>query len=277
MKFTVLGSGGFIGRSMVQHLRDRGYAVEDPARNVSDLRGKSLGHVIYAIGLTGNFRTRTRETIDAHVYSLQRLMYEADFDSWLYLSSTRLYDMLPKDVIASEDDALPVRSGPDAVYNLSKLLGESVCFGLDNPSVRVARLANVYGSGMNQNNFLGSVIHSAVQDGHVTIEEAAQSAKDYVAIDDVVTGLEDIALHGRSRLYNVASGRSVSHKDIADAMQNLGFGVKFSPDGPVRRFPQIDTRRITQEFSRSFRSVIQDLPTLIEDIKLTLKISSKGL
>jgi len=277
MKFTVLGSGGFIGRRIVQHLLGQGYEVETPARDVSSLHGKKLGHVIYAIGLTGDFRSRTQETVDAHVNVLQNLMQEADFDSWLYLSSTRVYDRLAKNMAVTEDMALTVHPGSDAIYNLSKLLGESICLSVDNPTIRVARLANVYGPGMSQNNFLGSVIHSAIHSGHVTIGEAANSAKDYVAIEDVVAKLQDISLHGKSRLYNVASGRSVLHGAIADIMRARGFDVTFAQGGPLRHFPPIDTTRITQEFSGCRRSVIDDLPSLIEDAEINFKTLRKGL
>ena len=70
MKFTILGGTGFIGRHMVAHLRAQGIEVDSPTRDASDVTGQKLGHVIYAIGLTGNFRRQSRSTVDANVYML---------------------------------------------------------------------------------------------------------------------------------------------------------------------------------------------------------------
>jgi len=271
MIFTVLGSTGFIGRKMVEHLRARGHDVETPARDVQTLRGKKLGHVVYAIGLTGDFRQKPAETIDAHVHTLQRLMDGADFDSWLYLSSTRVYGGLPEGTIAMEDAALPIRPSADTLYDLSKLLGESICLGKDNPAARVARLSNVYGDGQSPHNFLGSVVEDAANKGSVTIGEAPQSSKDYVSIDDVVSVLESIALKGRERLYNVASGNPVTHQQIANTLQGGGCKVDFSAGAKTRTFPVIDTQKIKKEFGWSPRLVTNDLPSLIEQAKIQQK------
>jgi uncharacterized protein YbjT (DUF2867 family) len=70
-KFTVLGAGGFIGGRLVEHLRGLGHEVDAPPRRpaeayVDGLGGRQLGHVVYCIGLTADFRTRPYETVEAH-------------------------------------------------------------------------------------------------------------------------------------------------------------------------------------------------------------------
>ena len=267
MKFTVLGSTGFIGRRMVAHLQSHDIEVETPPRDAADLRGRNLGHVIYAIGLTGNFRSQPQAAIEAHVNVLQKLMDCADFESWLYLSSTRVYGGLPSGVLATEDAALTVRPGPDSLYDLSKLLGEAICVAKDSATVRVARLANVYGAGQSEHTFLGSVIHELARNGKVTIGESPPSSKDYISVENVVTLLKLIATQGRERIYNVASGQPVTHQDLADIMRQCRYNVEFSAHAPARIFPAIDTARIIGEFGEKPRSILQDLPTLIEEEK----------
>jgi nucleoside-diphosphate-sugar epimerase len=267
MKFTILGSSGFIGRRMVQHLRDKGFEVNTPDRDGSGLHGENLGHVIYAIGMTGDFRSRLGETIDAHVSTLQRLMNGARFESWLYLSSTRVYNRLPAGTFASEDDLIPVRPDADSVYNLSKLLGEALCLAHSSPAVRVARLSNVYGEGMADHNFLGSLVADAAANGKVVIGEGPQSAKDYVSIDDVVRCLENIAMRGRERMYNVASGRSITHAELAEILRGCGYDVQFSPGAGDRIFPEIDMARMQSEFPPLADSVLEDLPRLVGQAK----------
>lgn len=262
-RFTVLGGSGFIGRNLVAHLREQGHDVWSPARG-EPLTGQPLGHLIYAIGLTGDFRQRPFDTVEAHVGLLGRVLREAHFDSFIYLSSTRVYGGLPVDVLASEELALPQRPSLEGLYDLSKLLGEALCLAQPDPSIRVVRLSNVYGLGESRHTFLQMVLTALTHDGHVTINESADSAKDYVALSDVVGILQSIAEHGQSRLYNLASGINLSHRELAERLQNLTGGqVSFAEDGACRRFPLIDVSRLAREFDWNPRSVLADIPILL--------------
>lgn len=267
-KYTILGSTGFIGSHLVSHLKSCGVEVNTPPRDAETLRGEKLGHVIYTIGLTGNFRERPHDAVDAHVNVLQRLMNGAQFDSWLYLSSTRVYGGLPEDTAATETVPLSVRPGLSGLYDLSKLLGESICLACDNPAVRVARLSNVYGTGQHPSTFLGSVLDEAVRTGSVTIGESPASSKDYISIDDVVRILPAIAANGHERIYNVADGAPVTHGEIADTLRAIGYRVDFAPGGQIRGFPTIDTTRIDKEFGSAKGVLTDDIPALIEELKL---------
>jgi nucleoside-diphosphate-sugar epimerase len=269
MKFTILGSKGFIGRNLKLFLEQQNVEVTSPARNVMDLRGKQLGHVVYAIGLTGNFRERPQDTINAHVNVLQQLLDGASFDSWLYLSSTRVYSGLTGP--AAEKDLLNIRPSLDSVYDLSKLLGESICMGLENPTVRVARLSNVYGAKQDESTFLGSVLREIAQTGAARLREAPESSKDYISVDDTVRLIHSIATLGQERIYNVASGVSLTHGDLASAINSLGYQVTFLPDAPTRRYPSIDISRITTEFGYNARLLTDDIPMLVKGMQLLNK------
>jgi nucleoside-diphosphate-sugar epimerase len=264
MKFTLFGSHGFIGRHFLQFLREQGAEVYTPGRRERVSRGGNLGHVIYAIGLTGNFRKEPRATIDAHVNVIQQMLEQAEFESWLYLSSTRVYGNIPLDVVAHENLPIPVQPSADALYDLSKLLGESLCMREEVRTVRVARLSNVYGADQNPETFLGSVFAHLAEHRRVLFHEAPASAKDYIAIEDVVRILYQIATAGKHRLYNVASGVSVSHEMLAAGIAACGQSVEFSPDAPVRAFPMIGTNRITSEFGGVSHALLTDLPTLLQ-------------
>jgi len=66
-RVTVLGGSGFIGSHVARHLRRLGVACDTPARDDESIFSRPLGHVIYAIGLTADFRARPLETVEAHV------------------------------------------------------------------------------------------------------------------------------------------------------------------------------------------------------------------
>ena len=63
---TILGSSGFVGSNLKNKLVSVGINTYTPHRS-EELSGKNLGHVIYCIGLTADFRTKPFETIEAHV------------------------------------------------------------------------------------------------------------------------------------------------------------------------------------------------------------------
>lgn len=260
MKFTVLGSTGFIGRTLTAHLRSKGHDVSTPGRNVPSLAGENLGHVVYAIGMTGNFREHPDLAIDAHVNVLQRLIKDAQFDSWLYLSSTRVYGMGD----TSETTPVSVIPNADTLYDLSKLLGEAICLSHKHPAVRVARLSNVYGAGQSEHTFLGSILRDVKKTGKAVIGEGQLSSKDYVSVDDVAETLELIALHGKERLYNVASGEAVTHGALAEQLFSSGHAIDFAPNGKTRALPAINIGRVEQEFGRAPRSILDDIPTLLK-------------
>ena len=151
MHFTIFGASGFIGSNLTAHLYSKGYSVVTPKRKELLDPQESLGHVVYAIGMTGNFHSRPVETIDAHVNVLSKFLKKYKYESWLYLSSTRLYGL--SEGLYSEEDKINVFPGKDSIYDISKLLGESLCLSTQRPDVRIARLSNVYGVGQSSSTF----------------------------------------------------------------------------------------------------------------------------
>lgn len=252
MNFTVFGGAGFIGRHLVEHLKVLGYQVTVPERGETLNKEQCLGHVIYAIGMTGDFRGRPFDTIDAHVSFLSSLLRHYKYQSFLYLSSTRIYSGLNTDVLATELVPVPLSSSPDALYDLSKMLGESLCLSITNPKVRVARLSNVFGIGQSKHTFLGSILSSIKSEHRVEINEAPESCKDYVWVEDVVAVLVQVALSGLYRIYNVASGECTTHAVLAKKMAEvLRCEITFNPYCNARIFPRIDVSRVKSEFAFS--------------------------
>lgn len=251
-RFTVLGATGFIGRHLLDHLDSQGEEVFAPDRDDPDILNSDLGHVVYAIGLTADFRSRPFDTMDAHVCRLMEILQSATFESLVYLSSTRVYGGCES---GSEEAKLRVDpTAPGDLYNLSKLAGEALCFAHPSPAVRVARLSNVFAASQRAfaktEDFLPAVIRAAVDAGHVRLETAPDSTKDYVWIGDVVRALHRIATAGTHRLYNVASGRNISNGDIVGGLQKItGCDIDVAPGAPRTVFPTIDVARIGSAFT----------------------------
>lgn len=262
MKFTVLGASGFIGSHLAAHLRQQGYDCFTPERNDPAIFTEDLGHVIYCIGLTADFRQRPFDAVRAHVCVLADVLEKARYESFLYLSSTRVYQ---KAQSTNEDTMLQVDPQDFSdLYNLTKLTGESLCFATGRPTVRVARLSNVYGADFTSDNFLSSVISDAVERKRVLLHTSLDSQKDYVSISEVVNVLPRIATSGKYRVYNVASGRNVSNRDLFERLQALTqCSVDVNGEALTVKFPVITAERVNNEFGFASQTLPDSLDNLV--------------
>ena len=244
---TVLGASGFIGHRLNERLGELNLERYAPARH-EDLSGKQLGDVIYCIGLTADFRSRPFDTVEAHVCKLLEVLRNYEFDSLLYLSSTRLYGAGENST--AEENALRVAPlNPSDLYNISKAMGESIVLNCGRRT-RVARISNVYGGDFTSDNFLSAIMREAITGGKIVMQTSAASAKDYVSVDDVVDGLTHIATSGREKIYNLASGVNVSNDQLVESLRSLtGCNIEFSPAAPTISFPRINIERMQNEFN----------------------------
>jgi nucleoside-diphosphate-sugar epimerase len=244
--YTIFGANGFIGSAIAERLSDAGHAVRRVTRGAWPERGADLGHVIFTIGMTADFRTRLVETVESQVVRLHEALTWYRYDSFLSLSSARVYAGASG---TAEETPLVVRpTDPDHVYNIAKLAGESLCLAIDNPAVRVVRLSNVYGAADTSNLFLTAVLREAVAKRAVEIGQSPDSSKDYIAVEDAARLIISISRHGQRRLYNVAHGSNLTHRQIADVLAERGVKVSFRPGGAQVTVPPIDTSRLDQEF-----------------------------
>lgn len=257
---TVLGASGFVGSEVVRHLERIGAEYDAPARDAA-LTGRDLGHVIYCIGLTSDFRERPYDTVDAHVCKLLEIVRNCTFESLVYTSSTRLY--IGEAGIAHEDDDLRVNPlHSENIYNLSKATGEAIALSLGTKG-RVARLSNVYGPEQ-RNNFLSMIVEEARTRGAITLRSALSSERDYVSVADVAMLLVKIALHGTQRIYNVVSGENLTNGEVTAAIASVtGCTVTVLPDAPPVSFPRFDNTRVRTEFGFTPARLLEDLPALL--------------
>lgn len=260
-RITILGASGTIGRRLASHLRSAGHDVFAPARGDAALWRENLGNVFYCIGVTADFRSKPLETIEAHVEIVRRLLAEARFERLVYLSSTRVYGSGGGETPVHEATPLTVspHSGSD-LYNLSKLMGESLCLHGSRGRAVVARLSNVVGGeDEDSENFLPSLLRDA-RAGHIHLRSALDSAKDYIHIDDVVPLLARMVEPQALGIYNLASGIRISHHEWLKAIAaSTGAPWSVEPGAPRLLFPPIEINRIRAEFDADPRHPVEAL------------------
>lgn len=225
---------------------------------------RDLGHVVYSVGMTADFRSRPLDTIEAHVCLLKRVLDGATFDSLLYLSSTRIYESASG---TREQDPVPVNPvNPEHIFNASKLAGEAMCLACGHEGIQVARPSNVVGHDMSPS-FLQSVISDAVHEGKVLLRTQLASSKDYILIGDLVWLIEAITLRGHSRIYNAASGANTTHREIIRVLQEeTKCDVEVSDDAKLSVFPAIDISLAKAELGFHPQIMLAHLPKIIRRV-----------
>ena len=269
MKFTVVGANGFIGSALKAMLHTQDFNVFAPTRGANELFTMPLGHVIYAAGVTADFRTRPFDTHRANTCLVADLLERAEFESLLYLSSARIYRHAENSV---EDALIYVQPGDrEDLYDLTKLTGEAICHASGRDSVRVVRLTNVVGPDFSSQNFLFDLIRSACETGQIDLRSAPDSAKDYVLLHDVLGILPRIATTGRHSCYNLGSGRNLTHAELLEPILAItGARLVVRDDAPKSVVPPINIARLQNEFGFQSSSVLSHIPQLVHEYwKLT--------
>ncbi len=275
MSFTIIGGSGFIGSALVSKLCADGHNVFVPERDDHRLFQRDLGHVIYAAGVTADFRTRPFDTMRAHVGLLALLLEHASFKSFLYLSSARIYRHA-----AETHEGAPISVQSELLedyYDLTKLAGEALCHASGRENVRVARLSNVIGRDFQSKNFIFDLIRSASEYGRIKLRSALDSEKDYVIIEDVAAVLPLIAMSGKQRCYNIATGSNTTHAQIVNAITTqTGASCTVVQGAPRIACPPIDIRRLQSEFRFEPQDFLSRIPPLVTEFWNTANAENRS-
>jgi nucleoside-diphosphate-sugar epimerase len=263
MRFTVVGADGILGSISARFLEAEGYEVYRFPR-AAPISDDALGHVLFAAGVTADFRSRPFDTMDGHVGLVTSFLRTANFESLLYFSSTRLYEHADTTRENANISVNPERA--DDLYALSKLAGEAVCLNAGRKNVRIARLSNVVVPGMARSDtFIGALCREALK-GQIVLQSAASSGKDYLWIEDMLQWVRRIATTGTSHMYNVASGSNIEHGTWAKAISTAtGCSLQMTESEPKHVFPAILVERLQNEFPRNVRDPLEMMNEILGD------------
>jgi nucleoside-diphosphate-sugar epimerase len=267
MHYTILGGRGFIGGALAQYLKDKGHQVDICEPNdILNIKNNDLGCLIYAIGLTADFRTRITETLEAHVSVLKNIIDQTKFNQLIYLSSTRMYSGSDT---ADESQSLKVDpSNTSDFYNITKIMGEAYCLQSSAQNVKIVRLSNVVGFDPKSSNFVNDVINEALDRGEITLNIHPDSEKDFIVLDDVLETLESISVDNHYGIFNIASGINTSLSDIAHKVADVtGVRLNLNYDLPNLSFPHINNSIIKSRFNYTPRPILDTLETIINQTR----------
>jgi len=263
-RYTIVGGRGFIGRALCERLRLAGHDVS-VRTHLEAVDGTPLGHVVYASGIAGATASDPPYAYGSHIDGVRRILEGARFDSFLYLSSARVYG-----ASAETTESAPLSVEPDGgrdLYRITKIAGEARVLAHPSPAVRVARLSNVTGESFTSSLFISDVLRQAAATGRIAVRTTRLSAKDYIAIGDACRYLAAIATRGAARIYNVAWGANITNGAIYDALQALGIVIDIAPDAADVSLPVVSVHRLQTEFGPPDESLLTNLPLYLEQFR----------
>lgn len=267
MKFTILGSTGFLGSNIHNHLLNSNFECYAPDIRKEEISGKHLGHVIYSIG-TVDFQN-INKIVETHVCILKRILDNCNFDSFLYISTGRFYR---NSKLTNEIEDIKINPNDSSqLYDISKLLGESYCLSSTKKNIRIVRPSLIVGYNAPQTLFLPSIIIDAISKGEINLHSSLESQRDYLRIQDFVKVIPEIALRGTEKIYNIAYGKNTKTKEIVDKIVSLtNCSVKVIENSTHYSFPEINIERIQNEFNFKPESVLRELKNIVSYYRKSL-------
>jgi nucleoside-diphosphate-sugar epimerase len=288
VRALVTGAAGFVGRHVVAALESRGWEVTgadpaaiDPPYRTSGVRSNAHWHfehstMRYDLVIHAAASAPHRAAIDGeHQHMARNLMLDAAMFDWavrtrqhrvVYLSSSAAYP-----IALQGDEPWPLREDdinlddadePDSVYGWVKLTGERLAREArrDGLAVTVVRPFSGYGEDQSPNFPFRAILDRVKgQEDPVTVWGSGDQVRDWIHIDDVVSGILAVAEHGIDEPINIGTGEGSSMFDLALMACKLGrlnATIKALPDKPsgVRyrvahagSFRQIYTPRVSLE------------------------------
>ncbi len=241
---TIVGAAGFVGARLWARLRADGWDVYAPAKGDPGLLTRDLGTVFYCAGLTADYDRRPFDTVEAHASLVSEIARVGRFERLVYLSSTRLYDGLPKAQVAEDEPLVFVPADPRRVYDLSKALGENLTLARTDGRGAVARLSNVFDWAPGAPGFLSEWLIAARDQRDIGLASSPHIRRDYIHLDDVVAALVAMAEGAPAGIVNVAAGALTSNAEIAEVFRAAGWGVEFSGDADPPPPPNVSAEKL---------------------------------
>ena len=225
----VTGASGFIGKKLLNALKDRGEKViglTSKDLDVTDINAwDNLPKAKYVYHLAGKSFVPDSWSIKSKILETNilgtrnALNYCKQNGAKLIFASSYIYGV--PDSLPINEKCIPKPNNP---YALSKYISEKLCkFSVtyENIEVTVLRIFNVYGPGQNNNFLIPTIINQLKMKQEIIVKSTAPR-RDFIYVDDVVNAflLSQKNLPGFN-VFNIGSGKSFSVKNLVSIIQNI--------------------------------------------------------
>ena len=230
-RILVTGSGGFIGRALVEFLQSYSYDVVAIGSKDGDiacretLAGLEKNDFIRVYHLAGKTFVPDSWNDSLSFYKTNVL---GSANVLEYCKSHGVPLTFISAYVYGDPISLPITENsqvlPNNPYALSKYMAEEACkfySSVYNLPVMTIRPFNVYGIGQNSNFLIPSIINQVLNEKVVKVSDLVPR-RDYVYLKDLLSALlVTLDIKKGYHVYNVGSGYSLSVKEVIDIIQGI--------------------------------------------------------
>lgn len=268
---TLIGSTGLVGKEILKQLKLQNISVNTPTRDQKmHVINSKHENIIFCAGENRCEIETLDNLVEVNAAYLSQIIKMQNFEHLTYFSSTRIYG---ESHSTSEDENLVFSfNDPRALFNSSKILGESLCHFSKKP-IAIVRPSNIYGLTTKSKLFLPSITRNAVESGIINMYVSKDYSKDYINVTDVAYTSIKLAERKFEGTVNIASGRNICAEEIANILEKeTHCKTIWHPTISEEKFHPIDTQKLFSLFP-DFKptSLQQSLKSLIDDFKITLR------
>jgi nucleoside-diphosphate-sugar epimerase len=246
----------------------------DVARGVPAER---FTHVVYAAGVTSDYRSRPRDVIESQLVGLETMLERLTPGcTFVFVSSARVYGRTLIDEPLSEDSVARVTPMHlDNLYDSAKRLAESLClWHAERGDVRaiVARAGNLYGlDSPRSSTSVSELVRQATTTGRITLTGNPASLRNYCCTVDFAQGLLRAAVRGQSgSAYNIGSDEHLTTEELASRIaESLGNVDVVAPSDPgPPSYQRLDIQRASRELGYApTLSIAEVLPAVAAELQ----------
>lgn len=222
MKIVVTGASGFIGTHLIKKLLRTNFEICCVSRQPINIRNSVTVKTYYdtpvgdtLIHLAEN-SNRIKGNQTNHSTTILKHLSSKGFKRIIYLSSVAVYGDKSLKPHKPDEKVFPYDN-----YSKYKIACEKI---IKEKNGVVARLSNIYGPGMSKDNVFSKIIRQVFPNKNIKIW-SGRPIRDFLWVEDAAEALVKMALGSEIGIFNVASGRSVSIKELIRIIINA-YGLK---------------------------------------------------
>ena len=300
MKVLVTGGAGFIGKHLVRYLLKKGNVVaifdnfsnseKSSISSLVDNDAKIIGDITKLEDITEAMKDydivihlaakisveesikNPPETFRINVDGIKNILLACkknQVKKLIVASSAAVYGEGSPDIKWTEDSKI----NPTSPYGESKVIMEQEIkefISKHNINCIILRFFNVYGVGQSPEyaGVITKFIKKIADNKPLEIFGDGMQTRDFVAVQDVVDSIYDAILNGKNGIYNIASGKAVTIKELAELMISMsGKDLDIQYVNPKKgdiKYSQADISLAKKELHYSPKFGLDEIKNLLE-------------